>query len=206
MEHPIPAAHSEVELAVLDSPVLARGLLTSFLLHLAEAGAFDPIWSDQIHAVWAREALAANPGIPPERIRQRRLDMDRAFPVANSVASRDALDEVLAHCGAAEERRNAHVLATALSARAAVIVSGEAFGLKAVMAKLWHDTAVLTPDLWCLELLDRRAEAVLEGARAHRAGLRRGDTSVDAWLALLAGERTGLVRTAKALGGHRERL
>ncbi len=206
MEPNAASAHTEVELAVLDAPVLARGWLTAFLLHLAEAGAFDPVWSDQIHANWARDLHAAHPAVTAERVRQRRMDLDRAFPAASTIASRDAQDEVIAHCTTPEERRNAHVLATALSARAAVIVTGAAFGLKAVMAKLWHDTAVLTPDAWCLELLDRHPEAVLEGARAHRATPRRVALTVEGWLAALGEERVGLPRMAEALAGHRDRL
>jgi len=200
---PVPPA---VEVAVLDAPVLTRGVLTMFLLHLADAGAFDPVWSDQIHIDWARELQRLHPDMPVERVRHRRLEMDRAFPVANVIASRDAQDEVLAHCTTPTERKSAHVLATALSARAAVIVTDAAFCLTEVMSKVWHDTAVRSPDAWCLELLDRHAAAVLDGSRAHRASLNRGDTSIDGWLALLRGPRVGLGRTADHLFGLRDQL
>jgi predicted nucleic acid-binding protein len=202
-----PASPSNaIELAVLDAPVLARGMLTLFLLHLAEAGAFDPVWSEQIHAEWVRELQRLRPDIPPERLRHRRLELDRAFPVANVIASRDAQDEVLAHCTAPAERRAAHVLATALSARAAVIITDGSFCLTEVMSKLWHDTAVLSPDAWCLELLDRQRQAVLEGCRAHRASLTGGDVSADAWLGLLHDSRLGLHRTADYLLSIRDQL
>ncbi len=201
------APHSfAIELAVLDAPVLARGMLTLFLLHLAEAGAFDPVWSEQIHADWTRELQRARPEIPPERLRQRRIELDRAFPIANVIASRDAQDEVLAHCTTPAERKSAHVLATALSARAAVIVTDAAFCLTEVMSKLWHDTAILSPDAWCMELLDRQLAAVLEGCRAHRSSLTNGELSVDAWLALLREPRVGLPRTADRLTGLWDRL
>jgi hypothetical protein len=176
------------------------------LLHLAEAGAFDPVWSDQIHADWARELQRLRPDMPVERIRHRRVEMDRAFPVANVIASRDMQDEVLAHCTTPAERKSAHVLATALSARAAVIVTDASFCLSEVMSKLWHDTAVLSPDAWCLELLDRHEAAVLEGSRTHRAGLTRGDGSVDSWLALLREPQVGLKATADRLATIRDQL
>lgn len=196
---------SAIDLAVLDAPVLARGHLTLFLLHLAEAGAFDPVWSDQIHADWVRDLQRQRPDIPVERLRHRRLELDRAFPVANVVASRDAQDEVLAHCTTAAERRGAHVLATALSARAAVIVTSKDFCLAAVMSKLWHDTAVLSPDAWCLELLDRRPAAVILGARTHRAAHGRGCTP-DQWLARLSQMPVGLPRSAGRLADFRDRI
>jgi hypothetical protein len=198
--HPVP-----VELAVLDAPVLARGILTMYLLHLAGAGAFDPVWSDPIHVDWTRELQHSRPDIPLERLRHRRVELDRAFPVANVIASRDAQDEVLAHCTTPAERKGVHVLATALSARAAVIVTGASFCLAEVMSKVWHDTAVLSPDAWCLELLDRHEAAVLEGGRAHRASL-SGGCSAEEWLALLRAPHVGLPGTAERLSGRRDLL
>jgi predicted nucleic acid-binding protein len=206
VEQSTPAVIPPVELAVLDAPVLARGVLTLFLLHLAEAGAFDPVWSDQIHTEWARDLQRQRPDIPMERLRHRRVELDRAFPVANVIVSRDAQEEVLAHCTTAAERKSAHVLATALSARAAVIVTDASFCLTEVMSKIWHDTAVLSPDAWCLELLDRHALAVLKGGRAHRASLAKGNGSADDWLTLLREPKVGLIGTADRLTAYRDRL
>ena len=206
MEPSTSLASLAIELAVLDAPVLARGILTLFLLRLADAGAFDPVWSEQIHAEWVRELQRARPDMPLERLRHRRIELDRAFPVANVIASRDAQEEVLAHCTTPAERRAAHVLATALSARAAVIVTDGAFCLTEVMSKLWHDTAVLSPDAWCLELLDRHGQAVLEGSRAHRASLAGGALLAADWLALLRDPRVGLTRTADRLSDFRDQI
>jgi predicted nucleic acid-binding protein len=177
-----------------------------FLLNLAEAGAFDPVWSDQIHSDWVRELQRTRPNIPTERLRYRRQELDRCFPVANVLASRDALEEVLAHCTTPAERKNAHVLATALSARAAVIVTDASLCLTEVMSKLWHDTAVLTPDAWCLELLDRHEPAVLDGSRLHRASLTKGDISADEWLAMLRDPRLGLPSTSGRLARLADQL
>jgi hypothetical protein len=208
VEQPVRPANSAaaVELAVLDAPVLARGALTMVLLHLAEAGAFDPVWSDQIHADWARELQRLQPDMPVERLRHRRVDMDRAFPVASVIASRDMQDEVLAHCTTPAERKSAHVLATALSARAAVIVTDTSFCLIEVMSKLWHDTAVLSADDWCLELLDRQPAAVLQGGRTHRASLTSGDGSIESWLALLRQPQVGLTATADRFATLRDQF
>ena len=171
-----------VDLAVLDAPVLGRGAVTVFLLHVAAAGAFDPVWSDQIHTDWTRDALRLHPDIPAERFRQRRHALDQAFPVANILASRDVLDEVLVHCATPAERKSAHVLATAVAARAAVIVTDGAFCLKGVITKLWHDMAVHTADAWCVSLLSRHEAAMLTACRAHRA---HQGTDIEAWLAAL---------------------
>jgi hypothetical protein len=195
-----------IELAVLDAPVLTRGALTVFFLHLADAGAFDPVWSDQIHAEWMRELQRQRPDIPAERLRQRRAELDRAFPVASVVASRDAQDEVLAHCTTLTERKRAHVLATALSARASVIVTDKAFCLAEVMSKVWHDTAALSPDDWCMELLDRQLPAVLAGCRTHRATWAARGATVDAWLGWLRAAEIGLTGVADRLNSLRDQL
>ena len=201
VDTPVPAVipAPNVDLAVLDAPVLVRGVLTMFMLHAADAGAFDPIWSDHIHADWTRDLQRLRPDIPAERIRHRRLDMDRAFPLANVIASRDAQDEVLSHCTTTPERKSAHVLATALSARAAVIVTGAGFCLAGVMAKLWHDIAILTPDAWCQEMLDRHEAAMLAGARAHRISTVGPGGTLEAWFTLLRAPQVGLTATADRL-------
>jgi len=67
---------------VLDACVLFQGGLTNLLLHLAEAKAFEPIWSHEIHAEWMRN-LRSSKGIPIDKIEYRRGEMERAFPAAN---------------------------------------------------------------------------------------------------------------------------
>ena len=76
-------------MAILDACVLFQGGLTNLLLHLAAADAFEPLWSDAIHAEWTRN-LHARLGIPAGKVEYRRGQMERAFPAAN-VATPPAL-------------------------------------------------------------------------------------------------------------------
>jgi hypothetical protein len=46
------------------------------------AKAFEPIWSDDIHAEWIRN-LHSSIDIPIDKIEYRRGEMERAFPLAN---------------------------------------------------------------------------------------------------------------------------
>ena len=46
-------------IAALDACILFQGRLTNLLLHLAAAGAFEPIWSDAIHAEAEKTWVAA---------------------------------------------------------------------------------------------------------------------------------------------------
>ena len=71
-----------MEAAVLDASVLFRGGVRDFLLWVAEAGAFTPIWSDKIHEEWVRSRRVKF-GDPEPRLDWARTEMERAFPGAN---------------------------------------------------------------------------------------------------------------------------
>jgi hypothetical protein len=68
-----------MEAAVLDASVLFRGGIRDFLLWLAEAGAFSPVWSDMIHDEWMRNRRIKF-GDATSRLEWARSEMERAFP------------------------------------------------------------------------------------------------------------------------------
>jgi hypothetical protein len=82
----LPREASPAPVAALDACILFQGRLTNLLLHLAEANAFEPIWSDDIHTEWKRN-LHAGMRIPIAKIDYRRQEMEKAFPVANVPAA-----------------------------------------------------------------------------------------------------------------------
>jgi len=102
-----------VAIAVLDACILFQGRLTDLLLCLAENGAFDPIWSDEIHAEWSRNLAASNLHIPQDRIDWRKAEMDRAFPTASCAAVPALTRAVRGMCSTPAQRKDAHVVATA---------------------------------------------------------------------------------------------
>ncbi len=108
--------------AVLDACVLFQGRLTDLLLHLAEAKAFEPIWSDDIHAEWMRN-LHSDMGIPLDKIEYRHGEMEKAFPAANVPASPALVATIEPMSRTAAQRKDAHVVATAVIAKATVIVT-----------------------------------------------------------------------------------
>jgi len=71
-----------MDIAVLDASVLFRGGVRDFLLWLAEAGAFSPVWSNMIHEEWMRNRRAKFDD-PVSRLDHARTEMERAFPGAN---------------------------------------------------------------------------------------------------------------------------
>lgn len=67
---------------VLDACVLMSGIVRRLMLRLAEAGAFQPVWSERIGDEWRRNA-ARIWQIDPHRLADEWADMQRRFPLAD---------------------------------------------------------------------------------------------------------------------------
>jgi hypothetical protein len=82
-----------METAVLDACVLFRGGVQDFLLWVAEAGVFSPVWSTTIHEEWIKSRRAKF-GDPLSRLEHARRQMEQAFPGANFDPDPTALNTV----------------------------------------------------------------------------------------------------------------
>ncbi len=185
---------------ILDACILFQGRLTNLLLHLAEAKAFEPIWSDDIHAEWMTN-LHASMGIPRDRIAYRRREMETAFPVANVSAMPALVATVRGLSRTAAQRKDAHVVATAVAARATVIITHN-IGDFAPQVLSDYGLSKVRPDPFCVDLLASHEDQALAGLRAHRASLRRTPMSPARYIDHLADDKLSLPRLAIALGPH----
>jgi PIN domain len=186
-----------VPVAVLDACVLFQGRLTNLLLHLAEAKAFEPIWSDDIHAEWMWN-LNSSMGIPIDKIEYRRGEMERAFPAANVPAPPTLVATIQGVSKTAAQRKDAHVVATATIARAAVIVTHNIKDFSPdVLSR--YGLAKVRPDAFCVGLLTGHETEVLAGIRMRRSTLRRTPMSAAQYINHLAEHRLGMPRLALAL-------
>jgi predicted nucleic acid-binding protein len=190
-----------VPVAVLDACILFQGRLTNLLLHLAEASSFEPIWSDDIHAEWMRN-LHSSMGIPTEKIAYRRSEMERAFPVANVPATPTLVASVQRLSKTAAQRKDAHVVATTVAAKATVIITHNIKDF-APQVLSHHGLSKVRPDRFCVDLLASRQAQVLAGLRAHRASLRRTPMSSPQYIDHLADDTLGMPKLALALAPHR---
>lgn len=189
-----------MQIAVLDACVLYQGWLTDLLLCIAEVGAFEPVWSGAIHAEWMRN-LQARPDIPVAKIEYRRSEMDRAFPAANVAAPPALVSAVQAACSTAAQRKDAHVVATAVAAKATVIVTHNIKDFApSVLSR--YGLSKIRPDPFCVDLLAANQARVLAGIRAHRAGVRRTPMAPDQYIAHLGGDKLGMRRLGLALMPH----
>jgi predicted nucleic acid-binding protein len=154
-----------METAVLDASVLFRGGVRDFLLWVAEAGAFSPVWSDMIHDEWMRNRRAKF-GDPNSRLEHARREMERAFPGANFDPDRKALMSVFL-----PDPDDVHVLATAVAAEAnAIVTYNERHFPREILGPL--GLRAETPDFFCTRLIRDNPLPVVEGARLHRASLK----------------------------------
>lgn len=196
---PNPPGAPAYEVAVIDACVLFKGKVTDFLLRLAQAGAFEPVWSLIIHDEWMRN-LHARMQIPMDRLEYRRSEMDRAFPGAVCAPEPSVLMAVEQMCVTARERKDAHVVATAVAAHATVIVTENLQDFRlSVLAR--YRLKKLSADAFCMSLFAARPMDVIGGARAHRLSMSRPAYDTTAYLAFLAG-KAELPMTASALAAH----
>lgn len=105
-------------LAVLDASVLYSVPLTDLFIRLCIAGLYRAIWSDGIHQEWTATLLKNRPDLDRAALERRRDAMNRALPDA-AITGYEPLISGL-ELPDADDR---HVLAAAIRARAALIVT-----------------------------------------------------------------------------------
>jgi hypothetical protein len=155
-----------VETAVVDACVLFRGGVRDFLLWVAEAGAFSPAWSDTIHEEWMR-SRRDKLGDPVRRLNYAREQMEKAFPGANFNPDPETSKAILL-----PDANDLHVLAIGVAAQAKSIVT---YNIRHFPNRVLGPLGLRaeTPDEFCIRLFDEARTGVIEGARLHRASLKR---------------------------------
>jgi predicted nucleic acid-binding protein len=180
-----------MQTAVLDACGLIRNGVRDFLLWVAEAGAFTPIWSDPIHDEWMRNRRAKF-GDPMGSIIRARTLMEIAFPGANFAPDPAALQTIQL-----PDPNDVHVVATAVAAEAETIVTynisdfpGDALAAAGLRKE--------TPDVFCARIFSDVEADFIEGARLHRASLKRPSYDPGPYLNYVA-TKLELVLTAALL-------
>jgi predicted nucleic acid-binding protein len=164
-----------METAVLDACVLFRNGVRDFLLWLAEAGAFSPAWSNNIHDEWMRNRHNKF-GDPSETLVHARTEMEKAFPGANFDPDPTTLKSLLL-----PDEGDIHVVATAVAAEADTIITynGPHFPSH-ILAPLGLRTE--RPDAFCARLFGKAQIEITEGVRLHRASMKRPAYDRDEYL------------------------
>lgn len=180
----------EPVIAVLDACVLYPAPLRDLLIQLSVHGLYRAKWTHAIHDEWRRNLLAARPDLSHEQLQRTQLLMNQALPECIIEGYETFIPTLIL-----PDSDDCHVLAAALSAQAALIVT---FNLKDFPADALasHDVRAIHPDDFIQELIQLDVETVVASARDCRVRLQRPPKSVDEYLDILASQNLALSVTS----------
>jgi len=180
--------------ALLDACVLYPPSLRDLLMWLGTVGAYEPRLTDDIHAEWIRHVLADKPQVTPAQLERTRRLMNQVSP--NCLVSGYEARIPLLTLPDADDR---HVLAAAIAAQAAVLVT---FNLPDFPAALLapYGIAPLHPDIFLSALFEDEPALFLQAVQRHRASLRNPPKDADEYLQTLQVNR--LIGLALRLSGY----
>ncbi len=178
-------------IAVYDACVLYPAPLRDLLMRLAVADLCRAKWTEQIHQEWMRNLLEDNPRITLAQVEKIRQLMD-AHVRDGLVVDYESIIETL-KLPDADDR---HVLAAAIHAQAAVIVT---FNLKDFPARVLNRFGITAqhPDAFVLSLLKREPGKFLETIERHRQALQHPSKTREEYLVTL--EKQRLIKTVDAI-------
>ncbi len=180
--------------AVLDACVLYPPSLRDLLMRVAVAGAYEPRWTEQIHDEWTRNVLVDNSDVTPAQLDRTRRLMSLAVP-KGLVSGSEALVPALS----LPDANDRHVLAAAIKANAAVIVTFNLSDFPATTLEA-YGIEPLHPDVFLSALFDDDPELFLRAVQTHRASLKSPPKTASDYIQTL--KATGLKGLALRLEDH----
>lgn len=185
-------------IAVLDACVIYPPTLRDVLMWLAVVNAYEPRWTEEIHAEWMRNVLADRPDVTlPQLERTRRL-MDTTNPKSLISGYEQHLPTLTL-----PDENDRHVIAAAIEAKASVIVT---FNLKDFPRRALSPYGIraLAPDVFLETLFTQNTLRFLRGIRQHRASLERPPKTAEEYLSAMRAQ--GLLAIAGRLEAHLSEL
>ena len=184
--------------AVLDACVLYPPSLRDLFMRLASALVYQPRWTEDIHEEWMRNVQKNRPQIT-------RAQLERTRRLMDGISDESLVTGYEAHISTLilPDPDDRHVLAAALTAEAAVIVT---FNLsdfpKSALAPF--GIQAMHPDQYLTALFEDAPELFLLAVREHRAALTRPPKTAEAYLETLGANR--LTQLAALLAEHLEEI
>lgn len=151
--------------AILDACILYPPSLRDLLMWLATVEAYKPRLTEEIHAEWIRNVLADHPGVTPAQLDRTRRLMNQAAP--NCLVSGYERHITTLSLLDANDR---HVLAAAIEASAAVIVTFNLTDFPTATLQT-YGIEPAHPDLFLSALFDDEPGLFLRAVQTHRASL-----------------------------------
>lgn len=165
--------------AIFDACVFYPAPVRDILLEFSGEGIFRARWTDQIHDEWIRNVLDNNSHIKPGHLARTRQLMDQAVPDFLVLGYEHLIKSLNL-----PDKNHRHLLAAAIVARAAVIVTFNTkdfpeHALKPYGLKAQH------PDDFLISQFDRAQEPVCAAIKRLRSRLKNPPMNVAAYLANL---------------------
>lgn len=178
-------------IAVLDACVLYPPSLRDILMWLSVVNAYQPRWTEEIHAEWMRNVLADRPDVAPAQLERTRRMMDETNPQALTTGYERHIPALRL-----PDPDDLHVLAAAIESGATLIVT---FNIKDFPqhALAPHGVRALAPDAFLEAIFVANRPRFLRGARQHRASLKAPSKTAEEYLSALRAQ--GLPKTALRL-------
>ncbi|MDZ7885907.1 MAG: PIN domain-containing protein [Mycobacterium sp.] len=154
---------------VLDACVLVPYQLADLLLRLADAGLYEPLWSDEILAEVER-AVVVKLEVPSVKASRRIGQMRSAFPTAAVSNYEDLIPAMTT------DPKDRHVAAAAVRGGAALIVTANLRDFPPVALHPF-DIEVVHPDDFLLDQLELDEPATVACLQGHRAAYSRPEFS-----------------------------
>lgn len=183
---------------IYDACVLYPDPLRDLLMRLAMTGLFRARWTEEIHDEWTRNLRKNRPDLDPANIARTRERMDLHNPGCLVKGYEAHIPTLIL-----PDPGDRHVVAAAIHARAAIIVTWNLKHFPAA-ALSRHDLEAQDPDTFIENQCGLDTDAVVEAAAKMRAAFVRKPIDPDQYLAML--ERQGLRRSTAILRQHRDRI
>lgn len=184
--------------ALYDANVLYPAPLRDLLMRLAVSKLVHACWTDEIHAEWMNNLLQDRPDLKRDRLERTRQKMD-AHNNESLIKGYEHLIPTLE----LPDPKDRHVLAAAIHARAAFIVT---FNLKDFPKHALHRHGIeaILPDDFVVKLIASNPTHVLNAVKLQRAGLRNPPNTVEEHLETLKIQR--LSKTVTFLREHQNEI
>lgn len=181
--------------AVLDANVLAGGLTRNLLLTFAEAGFYRPRFSAEILSEVQKYIAARTDARTGQR---QRANIEKAFPEAIVVGYEPLIDGL-----DLPDKKDRHVLASAIQTRAAVIVTDNLKDFpNEVLSN--HNVETVSLDDFLADIIDLAGPEAIVAIRRMRERLNNPEIDAEELIRLV--EKQGLLQAADQLTRYRELL
>ena len=185
-------------IAVLDACVIYPPALRDVLMWLAVVVAYEPRWSEEIHAEWMRNVLKDRSDVTPEQLERTRRLMDTVNPKCLVSNYESRIPDL--HL---PDRNDRHVLAAAIEAGATVIVTFNLSDFPRATLQTYGIRA-LHPDVFLETLFTENPTRFLQGIKRHRAALHNPPKTAEQYLESLIAQ--GLPQIVRHLEAHKEEI